>query len=253
MTSPPRPVCLPAVSLQFLWRVDKGEAFSRECDGEASMSVVISLCDLTGAMVEPWVEHGYEAVLVDPQHGTTRTEGLVHKFAGTVEDALPLIGGLIRQQRIAAVFSFPPCTDMAVSGARWFAPKYAEDKLFQAKAVAVAEQCRMVGRLSGAPWFVENPVSVLSSVFGKPDHIFSPHIFTGWEPNDNYNKKTCLWSGGGFVFPQPKVDKTLPQPDNRIHRAPPGAQRANFRSATPRGFAKAVYWANHDEAMEKSA
>jgi len=208
------------------------------------MKTIISLCDLTGNMVQPWVEAGYEAFLVDPQHGTTRTEGAVTKFAGTIEDAMTAIGEFIRAGKVAAVFGFPPCTNLAVSGARWFATKYAEDKLFQAKAVMVAEQCRTIGRLSGAPWFVENPVSVLSSAFGKPQHTFHPADYTAYEPADNYTKKTCLWTGGGFIMPPPDADPTLGAPDNRIHTAPPGPERANFRSATPMGFARAVFNAN---------
>ena len=210
------------------------------------MSIVVSLCDLTGNMVQPWVEAGYRAILVDPQHGHTRADGAVRKIAGTVEDAMPELSRLIRSGDIAAVFGFPPCTDMAVSGARWFAAKRAADPMFQAKAVAVAEQCRTIGRLSGAPWFVENPVSVLSRVFGKPSHIFDPCDFTAWEPADNYTKKTCLWVGGGFVMPQPARDTSLGKPDDRIHKAPPGPARENFRSATPLGFARAVFDANAD-------
>lgn len=206
--------------------------------------VVLSLCDLTGHMVQPWVEAGYEAVIVDPQHVVTRHEGPILKVAETVEDALPLIGDLIRSGALAAVFAFPPCTDMAVSGARWFAAKRAKDPMFQAKAVAVAEQCRTIGRLSGAPWFVENPVSVLSRVFGKPSHIFDPCDYTAHEPADNYTKRTCLWTGGGFVMPEPARDLSLGAPDDRIHKAPPGPDRENFRSATPLGFARAVFAAN---------
>lgn len=217
------------------------------------MKTVISLCDLTGNMVQPWRESGYSAVLVDPQHGTTRTEGAVTKFAGTIEDAMPTIGDLIRAGKVAMVFGFPPCTDMAVSGARWFRAKYEADKLFQAKAVMVAEQCRTIGRLSGAPWFVENPVSVLASAFGKPQHTFHPADYTAYEPADNYTKKTCLWTGGGFVMPQPAKDSSLGAPDNRIHFASPGPERANFRSATPMGFARAVFDANHIPAMEAAA
>ena len=121
--------------------------------------------------------------------------------------------------------------------------------MFQAKAVAVAEQCRTIGRLSGAPWLVENPVSVLSRVFGKPDHYFDPCDFTAYEPADNYTKRTCLWTGGGFVMPKPARDLTLGPPDDRIHKAPPGPERENFRSATPRGFARAVFQANHLEEV----
>lgn len=208
------------------------------------MKTVISLCDLTGNMVKPWVDAGYHAFLVDPQHGTTRTGGNVTKFAGTIEDAMKTIGELIQDGEVAMVFGFPPCTDMAVSGARWFETKRAADKLFQAKAVMVAEQCRTIGRLSGAPWFVENPVSVLSSAFGRPQHTFHPSDYTAYEAGDNYTKKTCLWTGGGFIMPQPAKDSTLGPADNRIHFASPGPERANFRSATPMGFARAVFDAN---------
>ena len=209
-----------------------------------SADVVVSLCDLTGTFVAPWVEAGYSAVLVDPQHGLTRSDGRVTKLAMTVEEALPHLAELVAVRRVAFVAAFPPCTDMAVSGARWFAAKRAADPMFQAKAVAVAEQCRTFGQVTGAPWFVENPVSVLRRVFGKADHIFHPYEFTGYEPADNYTKATCLWTGNGFRMPEPFRDPTLGEPDDRIHKAPPSAERANFRSATPAGFARAVFEAN---------
>lgn len=228
------------------------------------MKTVISLCDLTGNMVQPWIEAGYSAFLVDPQHGETtfevvnhgpdRQESGITRFAGTVEEAMPSISRMMRGGRgIAMVFGFPPCTDMAVSGARWFEAKRAADKMFQAKAVMVAEQCRTIGRLSGAPYMVENPVSVLASAFGKPQHSFHPADYTAYEPGDNYTKKTCLWTGGGFVMPQPAKDPSLGAPDNRIHFASPGPERANFRSATPMGFARAVFDANHRPTLEAAA
>jgi hypothetical protein len=216
-------------------------------------NVYLSLCDITLNGCKPWIEAGYEVVAVDPQHGTTTTENGVTRFAGIVEDAMPLIGDLIAGGRIAFVAGYPPCTELAVSGARWFKAKYEADKLFQAKAVMVAEQCRTIGRLSGAPWFVENPVSVLASAFGKPQHTFHPADYTGYEPNDNYTKKTCLWTGGGFIMPEPFKDEMLGAPDNRIHFASPGPERANFRSATPMGFARAVFDANHTPALEVAA
>lgn len=201
---------------------------------------VLSLCDYTGNFVQPWVEDGYEAVLVDPQHFASSDDP--DRWPLTVLEALPQIGGIL--DRLAFVAAFPPCTDLAVSGARWFETKRTDDDLFQARAIQVAEQCRVVGMLSGAPWFVENPVSVLSSVFGKPDYVFDPCDYTAYEPSDNYTKKTCLWTGGGFRMPPPNQDMTLGPPDDRIHKAPPGPERANFRSATPLGFARAVFAAN---------
>lgn len=224
------------------------------------MKSIISLCDITGNMVQPWVDAGYAAFLVDPQHGTTTVEHLpngatITRFAGTVEDAMPAIRELIRRGEVAMVFGWPPCTDMAVSGAAWFKKKYAQDPLFQAKAVMVAEQCRTIGRLSGAPWTVENPISVLASAFGKPDYYFHPWQYTAFEPADNYTKKTSLWVGGGFVMPPAALDAEvmMTPPDDRIHKAPPGPERANIRSVTPMGFARAVFAANYRPALAAAA
>lgn len=210
---------------------------------------VLCLCDYTGILARPWVEHGYKAVLIDPQHGLDHEDGAYLKLGRTVEEAFGLVGELIRDKRIAFVAGFPPCTDMAVSGARWFAKKYDMDHLFQAKAVSVAEQCRVIGELSGAPYFIENPVSILANIFGKPDHTFQPYEYTGWCKDDNYRKRTCLWTGNGYRQPPPLRDTTLGEPDDRIHMAPPGEERANFRSRTPLGFSRAVYAANHGREM----
>ncbi|WP_051549270.1 hypothetical protein [Nocardioides sp. URHA0032] len=206
--------------------------------------VVISLCDLTGVFTTPWVDAGYDAILVDPQHGFSSSDGRVTKLAMTVEEALPDLGNVIRTGRVAFVAGWPPCTDLSGSGARWWVDKRAKDYMFQAKAVAVAEQCRTVGLLSGAPWFVENPVGALRRVFGPRDHVFDPCDFTALEPADNYTKETCLWTGGGFRMPPVQQNPELGTPDDRIHKAPPSAERANFRSATPMGFARAVFAAN---------
>jgi len=220
--------------------------------------VVISLCDLTGNFTAPWTAAGYDVVLVDPQHGQTTKQDVraddgsivrIHRIAATVEDALPILGGYIRTREIAFVAGWPVCTDMAVSGARWFETKRAADPHFQTKAVMLAEQCRTFARLTGAPYLIENPVSILSSVFGKPDHTFNPSDFTAYEAADNYTKRTCLWTGGGFVMPAADRDDSLGAPDNRIHFASPGPERANFRSATPMGFARAVFEANCHEGL----
>jgi hypothetical protein len=205
---------------------------------------VLCLCDYTGNFARPWVEAGYRAILIDPQHGIPSFDGSVSRFPMTVDEFLEsavACGGL---HHVAFVAAFPPCTDLSVSGARWFETKRQADPMFQAKAVSLAEQCRTIGRLSGAPWFVENPVSVLSSVWGKPDHYFDPSDYTAHELGDNYTKRTCLWTGGGFVMPKPERHPFAGPPDDRIHKAPPSPERANFRSATPMGFARAIFEAN---------
>jgi len=223
-------------------------------------NIVLSLADLTGNAVQPWLEAGYEAFLVDPQHETTRVEGPVTKFAGTIEQAMPAIGELIRANRVAMVFGWPPCTHLAVSGAKHFQRKMT-DKTWEhyqgpnmwIDAMRIVQECANVGQLSGAPWFVENPVSRIATLWRKPDYIFHPWQYTAYEPADSYTKKTCLWTGGGFVMPAPAVDPAMGEPDNRIHFASPGPERANIRSVTPMGFARAVFAANHKPALEVAA
>lgn len=255
--------------------------------------IAIFLCDITGVMGEPWVEAGYDIILVDPQHpeGITteihpKSMGIITKVGHVINhsETWKVIREAIRSGAVAFVAGFPPCTDVAVCGTKNFASKFAKDKHFQAKAALVAEQCRTIGELSGAPGFFENPISVFSSIFGKPGHIFSPYQYTGFCKDDNYFKATCLWPWNDFVMPEffmiegvrrateivysilgrlPSDKKKMlnehsgkfcPEflaiieefyPDDRIHKAPPSADRANFRSATPRGFARAVFEANH--------
>ena len=229
--------------------------------------VVISLCDLTGVAVDPWVEAGYSAILVDPQHGDgTRDrevsyDGHIKKVGHVINH--PVTYGVIREAikecDVGFVFGFPPCTDVAVSGARWFAKKRERDEHFQTKAALVAEQCRVIGELSGAPWFFENPVSVFSSIFGKPNHIFHPYEYGGYlpeddehplwpeyiKPRDAYPKKTCLWTGGGFIMPEKKpVDTDGGYSDQHSKLGGKSQKTKNIRSATPRGFARAVFEAN---------
>ena len=172
----------------------------------AGREVAIFLCDLTGKMAEPWVAAGFDVILVDPQHpaGVTvevRSNGASITRVGHIIDhpvAWGVISAAIAAGRIAFVAGFPPCTDLAVSGARWFEAKRQADPAVQFKAMHVVWQCQVIGELSGAPWFAENPVSQISSLWRKPDYSFNPHDFTGYCAADNYTKKTCLWTGGGL-------------------------------------------------------
>ncbi|MGU3413727.1 dcm methylase [Enterobacteriaceae bacterium C34A] len=251
-----------------------------------SKGTIICLCDITGVMSVPWVEAGYRAVLVDPQHPDTSINGPIERISATIIEAMPRLSQIIRTENVVMVIGFPPCTDVAVSGSRWFESKRAKDQHFQTKAALVAEQCRMTGLAAGCPWAFENPVSVFSSIFGSADYTFHPYQFTGLCEDDNYTKQTCLWTGNGFKSPaenvHPMVEaaidavklacgRMVPKkkateaisgtsfaglvadwyPDNRIHECPPSDERANIRSATPLGFAKAVFLSNAPHLKNK--
>ena len=146
---------------------------------------------------------------------------------------------------VAFVFAFPPCTHLAVSGARWFQGKGLRALAESIEMFAVAAE---ICEASGAPYMIENPVSTISSYWRKPDHTFHPYEYTAFDLGDHYSKKTCLWVENGFVMPEKSRDGSLDgiKPDNRIHAAPPSDDRADFRSATPMGFARAVFRANCD-------
>ena len=211
-------------------------------------NIVISLFDVSGVMVKPWLESGYECWIVDTQHppsyetdGIT-TEGKLNKVhADLTRPWLPPMD----RDRIAFVSAFPPCDHLAVSGARWFKGKGLR-RLSESVAMfaTAAEFCEW----SKAPYFIENPVSNISSHWRKPDYKFHPHEYTGYCDKDNYTKNTCLWTGGGFVMPKIHKNDLLGDPDDRIHKCPPGPDRHNFRSATPEGFSQAVYIENKQVA-----
>ncbi|MGE5166369.1 MAG: hypothetical protein ACM3IH_20425 [Sphingobacteriales bacterium] len=202
---------------------------------------VVSLCDRTGNMVKPWIDAGYNAVTVDlqPTERDWRDEPLRTHYVCDVTK-LPIdfaVGAL-------CVFAFPPCTHLAVSGARWF-----KDKGLPAliKGLTVVNSCREICEASGSPWMLENPVGTLATYWREPDYTFDPCDY-----GDPYTKKTCLWTGGGFVMPEKishgdmfaeptRVEPTL---GSMIHLMPPSEDRGDLRSITPMGFARAVFRAN---------
>lgn len=197
--------------------------------------LVLSLCDLSGVMVEPWLDAGYECMIVDLQHAPgVATEGRLHRVGADIETWLP------PRCDYEIVFGFPPCTDLAVSGARWFKDKGLASL---ASALGLVDRCRRVAEWSDAPWMLENPVSTLSTYWRKPDYSFDPCDYAGYsDPTDAYTKRTCIWSGGGFQMPP--TSAMPPTLGSKMHLLPPSPERANLRSVTPQGFARAVYQAN---------
>lgn len=205
---------------------------------------ILSLFDYSCAMVEPWT--GCLRICVDlqtkgPVPGIFKP-GKIHRIGGDVKQYLEI--ACFEDYPIPdVVFGFPPCTDLAVSGARWFQSKAEKNPSFQLEAVDLCREVERIGNYYGVPWMLENPVGRLSTLWRKPDHWFHPWQFADLCHEDNYTKKTGIWCGNGFVMPKGLVEP-ISKPDDRIHRAPPSAERANFRSKTPSGFAKAVYLAN---------
>lgn len=228
------------------------------------MKKAIFLYDFTGIMAKPWIEAGYECWLFDGQHaaGVSRNGGLVkvgmwfHPFMviSHADEIIDMVG-----DGIEVVIGFPECTDMAVSGAAHFERKRKEDEFFQDKAVSLARMVELVGEKASCKWMVENPVSILSSKWRKPDFSFHPYEYGGYlpendvhpiypeyiKPRDAYPKKTCIWCGGGFVEPRRKPVHCIPgYSDQHKKLGGKSLKTKNIRSATPRGFSIAVFEAN---------
>lgn len=195
---------------------------------------VLSLCDESGIMVQPWADAGYRCICVDLSTKGERQDGLITYIGADVRSYLPPL------RSYAIVFAFPPCTDTAVSGAKHFRRK-GLGRLVE--ALEVVESCRRICEWSETAWMLENPVSTVSTYWREPDFTFNPSDYAGYPggEGDTYPKRTCVWSGNGFQMPHPKP---LPQTDTRIHSMGPGPERSRLRSKTPAGFARAVFEAN---------
>jgi hypothetical protein len=139
-------------------------------------------------------------------------------------------------REVHGILMAPPCTEFAVSGARWWKTKPPE---LLDEAVEIVMACLRIAADSGPVWWVmENPVGRLTRYMGKPVATFDPCDY-----GDPYTKRTCLW--GNFTMP-PKspVPITHAKGSSPIHRAAPGPDRARLRSITPPGFARAFFEAN---------
>ncbi|MDR2056589.1 MAG: hypothetical protein LBQ10_12100 [Desulfovibrio sp.] len=200
--------------------------------------IVLSCFDHTGNMVRPWAEAGYSCYCVD----------IRHPHRPLYDGRIVFVGADMLEwqpdfdvSRVVFQAYFPPCTDLAVSGARWFREKGLDSlidalRLFNA-AIRLAESIP-------APYMIENPVSTVSTYWRKPDYIFSPCDFAGYEDgeNDLYTKKTCLWCGNGFRMPH--KNRRYPEQGSKMHLLPPSEHRSMLRAETPKGFARAVFEAN---------
>ena len=198
--------------------------------------------------------------------------GNIFNIHADLYDNITLLEIVARHNNKAVFMSaFPPCTDLSSAGARWWKDKEKKDPHFQQTATDHVMECSLVGCSLHVPFYIENPVGALSRLWRKANFIFNPHEYGGYLPTDDvhpewpdlipprdaYRKRTCLWTGSTFEMPEtrsvdprnvvcnrkdPKKGKNF----SPIHARTGGKslKTKNIRSATPRGFAKAVFLAN---------
>lgn len=174
---------------------------------------VLVACEFSGVVRDAFIGIGHKAVSCD--------------LLPTEQPGPHIIGDVLNEldKGWDLMIAHPPCTHLAVSGARWFKDKRKEQ----------AQALKFVQTLLGAPIkriALENPISIISSKIRKPDQIIQPWMFGLGE-----TKATCLWL------------KNLPplQPTDivegrvaRVHKMAPSPTRWKERSRTPFGIAKAM-------------
>lgn len=170
-------------------------------------------CEFSGVVRDAFRARGHNAWSCD----LLPTEKFGAHFQGDVLDLL--------DERWDLLIAHPPCTHLAVSGARWWKDKQQEQ----------AEALDFVRALLNAPIpriALENPISKISSAIRKPDQIIQP-----WQFGHGEVKSTCLWLKNlPLLRSTDVVDGRIP----RVHHMAPGPDRWRERSRTFTGIAEAM-------------
>jgi hypothetical protein len=176
---------------------------------------VLVACEFSGIVRDAFIARGHEAMSCD----LLETERPGPHYRGDVRDVLHACWDLM--------IAHPPCTDLAVSGARHFEAKRLDGR--QAKAIAFFME---LGRAPIPRIVLENPVCIMSRLWREPDQIIQP-----WQFGHGETKTTCLWlKNVPNLLPTNPVEGR----DNRIHRLPPSPERWKLRSETYAGVAEAM-------------
>jgi site-specific DNA-cytosine methylase len=183
---------------------------------------VLIACEYSGAVRDAFVKNGHDAMSCDLL--PTDVPGNHHH--GDVFDVI--------NDGWDLMIAHPPCTHLAVSGARWFKDKVKEQ----------AESLEFVRRLMDAPIdkiAIENPISIISSRIRKPEQIIQPWMFGHPEA-----KATCLWLKGlptlsaTDVLTKPECGYWSNQTPSGQNKLGPSKDRWKERSKTYQGIADAM-------------
>lgn len=179
------------------------------------MKRVLVACEYSGTVRDAFIARGFDAMSCD----LLPTDRPGPHYQG---DMFDIIG-----DGWDLMIAHPPCTHLAVSGARHFAAKRADGRQQDAVDFFMALVNANIPRIA-----VENPVCIMSSIYRKPDQIIQP-----WQFGHGETKATCLWlKNMPLLQPSNIVDGRA----NRIHKMPPSPERWKLRSTTYQGIANAM-------------
>ncbi len=176
---------------------------------------VLVACEYSGRVRDAFLALGHDALSCD----LLPTESPGPHYQGDVRDLLSEPWDLL--------IGHPPCTDLAVSGARHFAAKRADGRQQRSLEFVRLLMDAPVPRIA-----IENPISVISSAIRKPSQVVHP-----WQFGHGEVKATCLWLKG---LPLLHPTDVVPGRVARVHRMPPSPDRWKERSRTYPGIATAM-------------
>lgn len=180
---------------------------------------VLVACEFSGVVRRAFRDRGHDAWSCDL---LPTEDGSPFHFKG---DVMELLNEMPWVEPFEMMIAHPPCTHLAVSGARWFKEKQAEQR----------EALVFVHDLMRAPVkriAIENPISIISSRIRKPDQIIQP-----WQFGHGETKATCLWLKN---LPKLVPTNIVEGREARVHKMPPGPNRWKERSKTYEGIAEAM-------------
>jgi hypothetical protein len=191
------------------------------------VSRILIACEYSGRVREAFRRRGHDAWSCDLLEAE---DGSRFHIQG---DVLEVIG-----RGWDLMIAHPPCTHLAVSGARHFEAKKADGRQQEAIEFFLALARAPIPRIA-----IENPVCIMSSVWRKPDQTIQPHQFGHGE-----TKATCLWLKG---LPHLVPTKLVSGRHPRVHLMPPGPDRWKERSRTYEGVAEAfaAQWSEYTDLV----
>ena len=176
---------------------------------------VLVACEYSGRVRDAFINGGHDAMSCD----LLQTDSPGPHYHGSVMDVL--------NDGWDLMIAHPPCTHLAVSGARHFAEKRADGRQQEAIDFFLALARAPIPRIA-----IENPVCIMSSVWRKPDQTIQP-----WQYGHGETKATCLWLKN---LPHLVPTNIVSGREARIHKMPPSAGRWKLRSQTYQGIANAM-------------
>lgn len=177
------------------------------------MKTILIACEYSGTVRDAFAKQGWDAWSCDILQTERPGKHIQSDVRSVLNDGWDMM------------ICHPPCTHLAVSGARWFKDKIKEQS--EALDFVLTLMAAPISRIA-----LENPVSIISSRIRKPDQIIQP-----WQFGHGETKATCLWLKN---LPKLKPTNVVDGRESRIHKMPPSPNRWKERSRTFEGIAAAM-------------